>query len=197
LHFIKKWERRDKANMISIKFYGLGGQGVVTAGKIFSEAISLYEDKYAITVPAYGHERRGAPVNTSIIVDEKPVLINSFVYHPDIVLVMDSTIIDKDIDISQGIHENSILVLNTEDVNVVNTYKKYNFKEIYYVDGTQIALNNIGRGIPNGSMLGAIAGTGLLTIESIEKAIIESFGEKAGEKNAKAAREAFERVKKM
>ncbi|HCX60805.1 MULTISPECIES: 2-oxoacid:acceptor oxidoreductase family protein [Sedimentibacter] len=183
--------------MISIKFYGLGGQGVVTAGKIFSEAISLYEDKYAITVPAYGHERRGAPVNTSIIVDEKPVLINSFVYHPDIVLVMDSTIIDKDIDISQGIHENSILVLNTEDVNVVNTYKKYNFKEIYYVDGTQIALNNIGRGIPNGSMLGAIAGTGLLTIESIEKAIIESFGEKAGEKNAKAAREAFERVKKM
>jgi len=197
LHFIKKWERRDKANMISIKFYGLGGQGVVTAGKIFSEAISLYEDKYAITVPAYGHERRGAPVNTSIIVDEKPVLINSFVYHPDIVLVMDSTIIDKDIDISQGIHENSILVLNTEDVNVVNMYKKYNFKEIYYVDGTQIALNNTGRGIPNGSMLGAIAGTGLLTIESIEKAIIESFGEKAGEKNAKAAREAFERIKKM
>ncbi|WP_312810401.1 2-oxoacid:acceptor oxidoreductase family protein [Sedimentibacter sp.] len=183
--------------MISIKFYGLGGQGVVTAGKIFSEAISLYEDKYAITVPAYGHERRGAPVNTSIIVDEKPVLINSFVYHPDIVLVMDSTIIDKDIDISQGIHENSILVLNTEDVNVVNMYKKYNFKEIYYVDGTQIALNNTGRGIPNGSMLGAIAGTGLLTIESIEKAIIESFGEKAGEKNAKAAREAFERIKKM
>ncbi len=174
--------------MISIKFYGLGGQGVVTAGKIFSEAISLYEDKYAITVPAYGHERRGAPVNTSIIVDEKPVLINSFVYHPDIVLVMDSTIIDKDIDISQGIHENSILVLNTEDVNVVNTYKKYNFKEIYYVDGTQIALNNIGRGIPNGSMLGAIAGTGLLTIESIEKAIIESFGEKAGEKKCKSSK---------
>ncbi|WP_313344328.1 2-oxoacid:acceptor oxidoreductase family protein [Sedimentibacter sp.] len=183
--------------MISIKFYGLGGQGVVTAGKLFSEAISLYEDKYAITVPAYGHERRGAPVNTSIIVDEKPVLINSFVYHPDIVLVMDSTIIDKGIDISQGIHENSILILNTEDVNVLNTYKKYNFKEIYYVDGTQIALKNIGRGIPNGSMLGAMAGTGLLTIESIEKTIRESFGEKAGEKNAKAAREAYERIKKM
>ncbi len=189
--------KKGQANMISIKFYGLGGQGVVTAGKLFSEAISLYEDKYAITVPAYGHERRGAPVNTSIIVDEKPVLINSFVYHPDIVLVMDSTIIDKGIDISQGIHENSILILNTEDVNVLNTYKKYNFKEIYYVDGTQIALKNIGRGIPNGSMLGAMAGTGLLTIESIEKTIRESFGEKAGEKNAKAAREAYERIKKM
>lgn len=183
--------------MISIKFYGLGGQGVVTAGKIFSEAISLHEGKYAITVPAYGHERRGAPVNTSIIVDEDPVLINSFVYHPDVVLVMDNSIIGKGIDISQGIHENSILVLNTEDENVLNTYKKYNFKEIYYVDGTQIALDNIGKAIPNGSMLGALAGTGLLTIESVEKGIKKSFGEKAGDKNAKAARAAYERTKRM
>ena len=48
--------------MKRLKFYGLGGQGVVTAGKVLSSAVSLHEDKYAITVPAYGHERRGAPV---------------------------------------------------------------------------------------------------------------------------------------
>jgi len=183
--------------MISIKFYGLGGQGVVTAGKMFSEAVSLYEGKYAITVPSYGHERRGAPVNTSIIIDDEPVLINSFVYHPDIVLVLDSSIIQKGVDISQGIHDGSILVLNTESENVLEIYKKYNFKEIYYVDGTQVALRNIGKGIPNGSMLGALAGTGLVKIESIEKAIISAFGEKAGDKNAKAAREAYERIEKV
>ncbi len=45
--------------MKRLKFYGLGGQGVVTAGKVLSSAVSLHEDKYAITVPAYGHERRG------------------------------------------------------------------------------------------------------------------------------------------
>lgn len=183
--------------MIKIKFYGLGGQGIVTAGKIFSEATSLYEDKYAITVPSYGHERRGAPVNTSIIIDDEPVLINSFVYEPDIVLVMDHTIIEKGIDISQGINGESILVLNTDDENVLAIYKKYNFKEIYYVDATQVALNNIGKGIPNGAMLGALAGTGLVTIDSIEKAIKTAFGEKAGDKNAKAAREAYERIKKI
>lgn len=183
--------------MISIKFYGLGGQGVVTAGKILSEAVSLYEEKYAVTVPAYGHERRGAPVNTSIIIDDKPVLINSFVYHPDIVLVMDSTVLDKGIDISQGIHKDSILVLNTENDDVISIFKKFNFKEIYYVNGTKIALNNIGKGIPNGSMLGALAGTGLVSIDSVEKAIKKSFGEKAGDKNAKAARDAYERIKKI
>lgn len=182
--------------MNRIKFYGVGGQGVVTAGAVFSEATSLYEGKYAITIPAYGHERRGAPVNTSIITDEKPVLINSFVYHPDVVLVMDHTVVEKGINISEGINENSILVLNTENENVLDAFKKYNFKEIYYVDGTQIAIENIGLKIPNGSMLGALAVTGVVKIESIEKAILSSFGEKAGVKNAKAAREAYNRIKK-
>ncbi len=110
--------------MIKLKFYGLGGQGVVTAGKVFSEAVSLYEDKYAITIPAYGHERRGAPVNTSIIMDDKPILVNSFVYNPDVVLVMDYTVVDKGVDISEGINEDSILVLNTEDEKVLAKFKK-------------------------------------------------------------------------
>lgn len=183
--------------MIKLKFYGLGGQGIVTAAKMLSEAVSLNEGKYAITVPAYGHERRGAPVNTSIIVDEEPVLLNSFVYDPDIVLVADNSIIDKGVDISEGIHENSILVLNTEDEEVLNRYKKYNFKEVYYVDGTRVAVENIGMAIPNASMLGALAATGLAKIESIEEAVKTTFGKKAGDKNAKAARDAYEQIKKM
>lgn len=183
--------------MIRLKFYGLGGQGIVTAAKMLSEAVSLHEDKYAVTVPAYGHERRGAPVNTSIIVDDEPVLVNSFVYEPDIVLVADHTIIEKGVDISEGIHKDSILVLNTDDENVLSVYKKYNFKEVYYVDGTQVALDTIGKPIPNGSMLGALAATGVVKIESVEKAIRFTFGERAGDKNAKAARIAYENTKKM
>lgn len=183
--------------MIKLKFYGLGGQGIVTAAKVLSEAVSLGEGKYAITVPAYGHERRGAPVNTSIMIDDKPVLLNSFVYDPDIVLVMDETIIDKDVNIAEGIHKDSMLVLNTEDDAVIERYKQFNFKEIYYVDATAIAVENIGMAIPNGSMLGALAATGLVKIDSIEDAIMDKFGKKAGEKNAKAARESYEQIKKI
>lgn len=183
--------------MMEFKFYGLGGQGVVTAGKVFSEATSLFEGKYAITVPSYGHERRGAPVNTSIITDKKPVLINSFVYHPDIVMVMDHTVVEKRVNISEGIKGNSILILNTENKKILDEFKKYGFKEIYYVDGSSIAYDHIGLNIPNGSMLGALSGVGVVKIESIEKAIISSFGEKAGVKNAKAAREAYDRIKKV
>lgn len=184
--------------MINIKFYGLGGQGVVTAAKVLSTAVSIHEEKYAVTIPAYGHERRGAPVYTDIRIDNKPVLANCFVYEPDIVLVMDENIKEKHIDISKGKHENTILVINATAKNVAENYKEiYGFKDVYFVDGTHCALNNIGIGIPNGAMLGALTKTGIVAIESIEKALKETFGEKAGVKNAKAAREAYEHTEKI
>lgn len=182
--------------MKRLKFYGLGGQGVVTAGKVLSAAVSIHEDKYAITVPAYGHERRGAPVFTDIIVDEKPILVNCFVYEPDVIVVMDDTIIEKGVDISKGKHENSILVLNTCNTETAIDYKnRYDFKSVYYVNATQVALDHIGRGIPNSSILGALAKTGAVSIESVENALIEFFGKKAGEKNAQSARDSYEQTK--
>ena len=184
--------------MIKLKFYGLGGQGVVTAAKILSAAVSLYGEKYASTVPAYGHERRGAPVYTDVFIDEEPILLNSFVYEPDIVMVMDETLIDKDVDVSKGSHENTILILNSENTDYINRYKNdYNFKKIYYVDGTQVALDCIGKPIPNGSMLGTLSVSGIVSIDSTEKALIDFFGERAGEKNARAAREAYKRIKEL
>jgi 2-oxoacid:acceptor oxidoreductase gamma subunit (pyruvate/2-ketoisovalerate family) len=181
--------------MLQIKFFGLGGQGVVTASKMLSYAVSLCENKFAITVPSYGHERRGAPVYTSIIVDDIPVLLNCFVYEPDIVLATDDALMDKGIDVSAGKKPNSILVLNSGNPEKIEAYKKLNFSKMYFVDGTQIALKHIGRGIPNGSMLGALAATGIVKIESIESAIIASFGQKAGALNGKAAREAYDSIK--
>ena len=169
--------------MKRLKFYGLGGQGVVTAGKVLSSAVSLHEDKYAITVPAYGHERRGAPVFTDVVMDDKPVLVNCFVYTPDIVVVMDETIIQKHVDVSKGITNETILVLNASSEAVARKYQE--------------ALDNIGKGIPNGSTLGALAKTGVVSIESVEKALIEFFGEKAGAKNAKAARDSYNQTRQM
>lgn len=184
--------------MIKLKLYGLGGQGVVTAAKVLSTAVSIHEDKYAITVPAYGHERRGAPVYTDVIIDDEKILLNCFVYEPDVVLVMDESIIEKDVDVSQGIDEDTILVINTDDEDVLKKYRDdYGFKRIFYVNGTKMALENIGIGIPNGAMLGALARTGLVKIESIESALKEVFGERAGEKNAKAARSSYQGTKEM
>jgi len=96
--------------MHRIKFYGIGGQGAVTAAKVLSQAVSIYQNEYAITVPAYGHERRGAPVFAHIIVDDKPVSLNCYVYEPDIVVVFDETIMDKHVNVGEGCHDGTILL---------------------------------------------------------------------------------------
>lgn len=180
--------------MKKIKFYGIGGQGAVTAAKILSEAVSLYEGKYAITVPAYGHERRGAPVFAHIIVDDVPVLLNCYVYEPDIVLVMDDALIDKNVEIAEGCSENTICVLNTNDPEKVKRFKSiHSFSALYCCDGNGVAKSVLGLNIPNSAMLGALAKTGVVSIEAIEKAICNSFG-KVGKVNAEAARTAYEKT---
>ena len=158
--------------MRRIKFYGIGGQGAVTAAKVLSQAVSIYQDEYAITVPAYGHERRGAPVYAHIIVDE--------------------TIIDKGIHVGEGCHRDTVLVLNTASGGAVEKYRsEFDFKAVYWSDATGAALRNIGMAIPNSAMLGALARTGVVGIDAVEKAILDSFG-KVGEQNVRAAREAYE-----
>ncbi len=178
--------------MHRIKFYGIGGQGAVTAAKVLSQAVSIYQNEYAITVPAYGHERRGAPVFAHIIVDDKPVSLNCYVYEPDIVVVFDETIMDKHVNVGEGCHDGTILVLNTSSKETVEKYRKaYGFQTIYWSDGTGSALRNLGLSIPNSAMLGALAKTGVVSIDAIESAIKDSFG-KVGEKNVKAARDTYD-----
>jgi len=182
-----------------LKFYGLGGQGVVTAAKTLSIAVSIYEDAYAVTIPAYGHERRGAPVYTDMVIDSEPIKTNCFVYIPDIVIVLDDSIIDKhkQVDVSKGKHKDTILVLNTGSEEMAKRYgERYGFRDIYYVNGTEVALRSIGHGIPNGSMLGALAKTGVVEIESVEEALKQVF-KKAGDENGNAARSAYENTKKL
>ena len=182
--------------MQKIKFYGIGGQGAVTAAKVLSIAVSVHQDEYAITVPAYGHERRGAPVYAHIIVDDKPVLLNCYVYEPDIIVVFDDKLIDMGVDLGEGCTEETVVVLNTSSAEMVERYREaYGFKTIYACDATEAAVRNIGLSIPNSAMLGALAATGVVVIEAVEADVAEIFG-KVGEKNANAAQYAYEHTVK-
>lgn len=181
--------------MEKIKFYGIGGQGAVTAAKILSVAVSLHQGEYAITVPAYGHERRGAPVYAHIIVDKVPVLLNCYVYEPDIVVVFDEHMIDMGVNVGEGCTEDTILVINSSSQEQIEKYRQaYGFRRIYACDATEAAVKNIGLNIPNSAMLGALCHTGIVNIDAIEQAVVESFGKK-GEPNGKAAKYAYEHTK--
>ena len=81
---------------------------------------------------------------------------NCFVYEPDVVVVMDASVIDKGVDIAAGIHRDSILVLNTHKKSDVERYSALGFAKVYHTDGTGIAQANIGMGIPR-TVLGGFA----------------------------------------
>ena len=178
--------------MQKIKFYGVGGQGAVTAAKVLSIAVCLYQDEYAVTVPVYSHERRGSPVYAHIIVDDQPVLLNCYVYEPDIIVVFDDNLIDMGVDVAEGCTEDTVLVLNTARPEMVDKYRRAgSFRRICVCDATGAAVKNIGLNIPNSAMLGALARTGVVSIDAVCSALRDSFG-KVGEKNVNAARDAYE-----
>ncbi|MGB2975512.1 MAG: 2-oxoacid:acceptor oxidoreductase family protein, partial [Phycisphaerae bacterium] len=64
------------------------------------------------------------------------------------------------------------------------------------VAGTKIAMDVIGRPIPNMVMVGAFAGTtGLVSLESLQAAVKERFGGKIGDLNAEAVATAYNAAK--
>lgn len=179
--------------MIQVKIYGLGGQGVVTCGKILAYAYAIIQEQYAQTIPAYGHERRGAPVNTSLILDEKPIIAKTFVYEPDYVIVLDPSVTGRDVDIFDGTDDRTIFIFNASMLPNCMKDKK---NTAYFTDVSAIAIKNIGRDIPNTGMAGVFAAMGIITIEAVEEAIRYLFSEKGDGRNVKTARECFNAVKK-
>lgn len=178
--------------MKQIKLFGLGGQGVVTAAKVFAEAAAIGEGKHAQSIPAYGHERRGAPVYSDLIVSDEPIKVKSFVYEPDYVVIFDLAVIDKGVDVMVGTNPNTIFVINSACVLPEYPFAKH---QVHYVDALQIAIDTIGRDIPNSAMLGAMAGAGLVGIDAVMNALRKIFG-KAGEVNADAAKKACDGLQK-
>lgn len=178
--------------MKEIKVYGLGGQGVVTAAKIFAEAVAIGEGKYAQSIPAYGHERRGAPVYSDLLASDEPIKTKSFVYNPEYVVIFDLAVLDKGVDVMVGTNPDTVFIINSECVLPEYPFAK---NQVYYVGARQIALDILDRDIPNSAMLGAMAGAGLVGIEAITNSVRKFFG-KAGDINAKAAKKAYDGMRK-
>src|SRR5690554_2114032 len=98
--------------MKELIFYGRGGQGVVTAAKWLVSA-AVIEQKYAHALPAFGQERKGAPVYAYARLDSQAVSTKSFVYTPDCAVVFDSHLPALGVDYTSGIKGDKILVLNS------------------------------------------------------------------------------------
>ena len=73
---------------------------------------AIGEGKYAQAFPSFGPERRGAPVMAFVRVSETPIVTREKVYEPNIVIVLDPTLL-KIVNVEAGLQKGGIVILNT------------------------------------------------------------------------------------
>lgn len=174
--------------MIEIRLHGRGGQGGVTSAELLARA-AIAEGKFAQAFPSFGPERRGAPVMAFVRVDDKKIRIREKVYSPDVVLVLDPTLLDI-VDVSEGLKEGGTVVVNTGQ-SPDELKKKYGFPKVACVDANKVALEELGVPITNTTMLGALLrATGIVEVDHMEAVIADRFGPKLGPKNYNALKRA-------
>jgi pyruvate ferredoxin oxidoreductase gamma subunit len=174
-----------------IRIHGRGGQGSVTAAEII--AVAGFEDKkYSQAFPAFGVERRGAPVMAFVRIADQPIRVRSQIYNPDYVLVQDVTLLDV-VDVAAGLKPDGKIIINTDRPK--EKLKLKTEAQVVTIDATKIAMEILGRPIVNTIMLGAFCGaTGQVSLESMNAAVSERFKGELGRKNLAAIKEAYERV---
>ena len=180
--------------MVEIRFHGRGGQGGVTSAEILAIS-AINSGKYAQAFPSFGPERRGAPVVAFSRISGKRILNRTKVYEPDIVIVLDPSVMTI-VNVVEGLKQNGKLVVNT--IKSPDEVKKDVGRDditVGTVNATRIALDIIGRPITNIVMLGALLKVEpLIKLESIFEPLKERFG-KIADKNIEASKLAYEQVK--
>ncbi len=179
--------------MIEIRWHGRGGQGAVTSVEMMALA-AIEEGMYAQGFPAFGPERRGAPVMAFNRISEKPIKIRSGIYRPDVVVVLDPSLVTL-VNVTEGLKPGGVLIVNTSKP-AVEIRKKLNYKgKLFTVDASRIARDELGVPITNTTMLGAVLkATGVLKLEALKAPLEERFGKMAG-RNMSALKKAFQEVR--
>ncbi len=96
--------------MRGIRIDGRGGQGAVLASKILAQA--YYRQGYSVQAfPAFGMERRGAPVSAYVRVDDKKIQRRGRIENAETVIALDPALLEM-IDLTQGLADDGLLLLN-------------------------------------------------------------------------------------
>jgi pyruvate ferredoxin oxidoreductase gamma subunit len=174
--------------MIEVRFHGRGGQGAVTSAEIVAQA-AINEGLYAQAFPNFGPERRGAPVLAFLRVSDKPIRIRSKVYQPDVIVILDPTLL-LSASPTNGLKKEGFVVINSNHPGD-ELRKLFPGFKVASVDASRIAREEMGVPITNTTMLGSLVkATKIVDIKALDKPIKDRFGLIA-QKNISAYTRAF------
>ncbi|MGB9727137.1 MAG: 2-oxoacid:acceptor oxidoreductase family protein [Nitrososphaeria archaeon] len=181
--------------LYEIRIHGRGGQGVVACGELIALAAN-FENKFCRAFPLYGAQRRGAPLTSFVSIGDEKYSTRSQIVSPHCVIVLDA-FLPKSVDVLNNLKEDGLVVYNT----FMNFDEAYSFLGepkigcLAVVDATKIAIENIGKPIPNTVMAAAFSrASGLIGLEAILEGIRRRFTGSLLEKNVLAAKIGYENV---
>jgi len=176
-----------------VRWHGRGGQGAVTAARTLAQAAHLGGLGGATASPSFGAERRGAPVSASTRISPEPIMVVSQIESPDMVVVLDQTLL-KDDEVIGGLGSGGWLVVNTArppdrlgvigDFSVATADATAICRELGVMVGGLIVVNT--------AMLGAVARVSeLVALANIEEVIRRRFSNRSAELNLAAIEKTY------
>ncbi len=161
--------------MRELRIHGRGGQGAVIASKVLAVAL-FREGRCVQSFPAFGVERRGAPVTAFLRVDDAPIRLRCEVAAPDDLIVLDPTLIAAT-DVTAGLKAGGGILINSalDPAAYPELTARY---RVATVDASAIATEHgIGsrtQPIVNTAILGAFAQwSRLVSLDAVCAAILE------------------------
>nr|MBN2276949.1 2-oxoacid:acceptor oxidoreductase family protein [candidate division Zixibacteria bacterium] len=171
-------EIKNTDDRFEIRLSGSGGQGLILAGVILATAIGVGDGKNAVQTQSYGPEARGGASRADVVISDGEI------YYPktmklDLLLALTQEACDK---YYPDMKEGGILVVDSTLVTQVPTKKYYGFPFV------RLAREEIGHVmVANVIALGAITElTGIVSKESVKKAVLDRAPRGTEEKNTKA-----------
>ncbi len=179
--------------MFQVRIHGRGGQGVVTAAEILSLA-AFVEGRYAQAFPNFGSERMGAPVVSFCRIDDREIRVREPVMEPDALIIQDPTLLHQ-VDVFDGCKPDGFILINTakgfDELGLGDFVKDFHRERMLTVPAGDLAREHTGRPVANAALLGGFAAlSGLISLDSVTRAIRERFTGAVGEGNVAAAQAA-------
>jgi 2-oxoacid:acceptor oxidoreductase gamma subunit (pyruvate/2-ketoisovalerate family) len=181
--------------MRELRIHGRGGQGAVIASKVLAVAL-FKEGRWVQSFPAFGVERRGAPVTAFLRTADAPIRLRCEISAPDDLIVLDPTLIGVT-DVTAGLKTGGLILINSR--KPASSYRDLCDRFLVAtVDASSIAvghgLGSRSQPIVNTAILGAFAvASNLVSLDAICEAIAEEVPVHR-EENVAAAREAAART---
>lgn len=171
--------------MIEVRIHGRGGQGNVVAAYLLASA-AINEGWYAQAFPAFGAERRGAPVIAFVRISHAPIRRRCQVAAPDFLVIQDDALMHIP-SITDGLKPGGSILLNTtRDVAEFADALPpgASLDNLVTIPATSLAKQHLGRPLPNTALLSALLTlTNMLEKKSLIRSLEERFKGDLLEKN--------------